>query len=84
MLCKFSIAIQYDQFLNYYKFSIIPLFVNADIAIIERIMENLIDNAVCHTSKSGSVRLIFSVKNGDIAVCVSDNGCGIPNEDSYF
>jgi signal transduction histidine kinase len=56
-------------------------FVNADIAMIERVMENLIDNAVRHTPEGGSVRLTFDEKNGDIAVCVSDTGCGIAGKD---
>ena len=56
-------------------------FVNADIAMIERVIENLIDNAVRHTSPGGSIRLTFSAQNKDISVCVCDTGCGIPEED---
>jgi signal transduction histidine kinase len=56
-------------------------FANADIAMIERVIENLLDNAVRHTSPGGSIRLTFSSQNGDISVCVSDTGCGIPEED---
>jgi two-component system OmpR family sensor kinase len=56
-------------------------FVNADIAMIERVIENLLDNAVRHTSEGGSIRIAFSSHNGDIAVSVSDTGCGIPEED---
>ena len=56
-------------------------FVNADIAMIERVIENLLDNAVRHTSPGGSIRLTFSARNGDISVCVSDTGCGIAEED---
>ena len=56
-------------------------FVNADIAMIERVIENLLDNAVRHTSPGGSIRLTFSAQNGDISVCVIDTGCGIAEED---
>jgi signal transduction histidine kinase len=56
-------------------------FANADIAMIERVIENLLDNAVRHTSPGGSIRFTFSAQNGDISVCVSDTGCGIPEED---
>ncbi len=56
-------------------------FVNADIAMIERVIENLLDNAVRHTPEGGSVRLTFSLQNGDIAVCISDTGCGISEKD---
>jgi len=56
-------------------------FANADIAMIERVIENLLDNAVRHTPEGGSIRIAFSAQNGDISVCVSDTGCGIPEED---
>jgi len=56
-------------------------FVNADIAMIERVIENLLDNALRHTPEGGSIRIEFSSRNGDIAVSVSDTGCGIAEED---
>ena len=56
-------------------------FVNADIAMIERVIENLLNNAVRHTPEGGSIRIAFSSKNGDIAVSVSDTGHGIAEED---
>jgi signal transduction histidine kinase len=56
-------------------------FVNADIAMIERVIENLLDNALRHTSPGGSIRLTLSAQNGDISVGVSDTGCGIAAED---
>ncbi len=59
-------------------------FVNADIAMIERVIENLLENAVRHTPAGGSIRLACSPQNGDIAVRVSDTGCGIPPEDLPF
>jgi hypothetical protein len=59
-------------------------FVNADIAMIERVIENLLENAVRHTPAGGSIRLTFSPQNADIAVGVSDTGCGIPREDLPF
>jgi len=59
-------------------------FVYADIAMIERVIENLLENAVRHTASGGTIRLTFSPHNGDIAVCVSDTGCGIATEDLPF
>jgi len=56
-------------------------FVNADIAMIERVIENLLENAVRHTPPGGSIRLTLSPQNADIAVGISDTGCGIPGED---
>ena len=59
-------------------------FVNADIAMIERVIENLIENALRYTPAGGTIRLTFSPQNGDISVCVSDTGRGIPAEDLPF
>jgi signal transduction histidine kinase len=59
-------------------------FVNADIAMIERVIENLLENAVRLTPAGGSIRLEISPENKDIAVGVSDTGCGIPGEDLPF
>ena len=56
-------------------------FVNADIAMIERVIENLLENAVRHTPPRGSIQLTLSPQDTDIAVGVSDTGCGIPGED---
>ena len=59
-------------------------FVNADIAMIERVIENLLENAVRHTPPGGSIRLTLSPQNADIAVGVIDTGCGIPGDDLPF
>jgi signal transduction histidine kinase len=56
-------------------------FVNADIAMIERVVENLLDNAVRHSAEGGLIRLTFSLQNGDVAVCIRDTGCGISDKD---
>ncbi|MGD8519879.1 MAG: HAMP domain-containing sensor histidine kinase [Desulfobacterales bacterium] len=59
-------------------------FVNADIAMIERVIENLIENALRFTPVGGSIRLTFVTQNEDVSVCVRDTGCGIPEEDLPF
>jgi len=59
-------------------------FVNADIAMIERVIENLLENAIRHTPPGGMIRLTLSPQNADIAVGVSDTGCGIPGDDLPF
>ena len=69
---QISIQIDQDQKLP---------FVNADIAMIERVIENLLENAVRFTPVGGSIQLSFNPENGDLAIAVSDTGCGIPEED---
>jgi signal transduction histidine kinase len=56
-------------------------FVNADIALIERVLENLIENAIRHTPEDGSISIVLTPDQEDITVQVSDTGSGIPEED---
>jgi signal transduction histidine kinase len=56
-------------------------FVNADIGLIERVLENLIENAIHNTPPGGSVRLLLRSQHENVAVQVSDTGQGIPAED---
>lgn len=57
--------------------------INADISKLERILVNLIDNAIRHTQASGSVQVIISYQPTDdkIKICIKDNGKGIPKDE---
>ncbi|WP_395701145.1 sensor histidine kinase [Aquabacterium sp.] len=54
--------------------------VRADIALIERVMQNLIDNALRFTPQGGSVTLAVSAREGGFSVSVADTGRGIAAE----
>jgi two-component system OmpR family sensor kinase len=56
-------------------------FVNADIGLIERVLENLIENAIQNTPSGGAVSLMLTPQNEDIVIQVSDTGCGIAAEE---
>ena len=60
--------------------------VHADIGLVQRVVENLIRNALDYTPQGGSITLDISTRSSDVAVTVADTGCGIPeNEiDSIF
>jgi signal transduction histidine kinase len=62
------------------------LMVSADIALIERAIVNLIDNAIQFTPEGGSVRVHTERVNGSVELSVSDTGPGISPEeiDSIF
>jgi two-component system, OmpR family, sensor kinase len=55
--------------------------VRADIALIGRVLQNLVDNALRHTSPGGRVRLaIESAEPRHLTLTVSDDGAGIAPE----
>lgn len=60
-------------------------FVYGDIALIQRALENLIDNALRHTPSGGKVSIELNNEAGNgqhnIVVRVSDTGCGIAQQD---
>ncbi len=53
----------------------------ADISLIERVLRNLVDNAIRHTAAGGKVELRVSEHSGMIRMQVSDTGCGIPESE---
>ncbi len=58
-----------------------PCLVHADMARIEQVAVNLIDNAIKFTPDGGTLRLIVRAENGLCTVTVQDNGVGILPED---
>ena len=54
--------------------------VHADIALMERVFQNLIDNALRHTPAGGSVRLAIAPEGAALRVSVADTGRGIAHE----
>ncbi|WP_019449267.1 HAMP domain-containing sensor histidine kinase [Cupriavidus sp. BIS7] len=52
--------------------------VTADLGMIERVLTNLLDNAIRHTPAGGTVEVDLASQNGSVAVTVSDTGPGIP------
>ncbi|MEE9345827.1 MAG: ATP-binding protein [Methylococcales bacterium] len=59
-------------------------FVNADIRLIERALENLIDNAIRYTPQLGKIMIELQPSKDRITVSVSDTGNGIPQADIPF
>ena len=55
--------------------------VHGDIAMMQRVLENLLENGLRHTPTGGSIDIGVDVDSGSVVVRVTDTGCGIPAED---
>ena len=55
--------------------------VNVDSRRIGQVLHNLLENAIAHTAKSGSIVVVAQKKNNWVKVSVTDTGEGIPAED---
>jgi len=58
-----------------------PSIVYADIGLVQRVLENLIRNALKFTPDGGKISLRLDRKPGAVAVAIEDTGCGIAEED---
>lgn len=64
--------------------------IHADISMMQRVIQNLMDNALKYTPENGEVKIHSSIQEGELAVTVSNSGKGIPQEqlphifDRYF
>ena len=58
----------------------IPL-VFADISLVERAIQNLMDNAIKYTPEGGHIKLSLKAKKSNVSVMITDSGPGIKPED---
>ena len=52
-------------------------FAYADIGLIERVLENLLENALRHTPQQGKIYIILTHHHNAILIQIRDTGCGI-------
>jgi len=55
--------------------------VHADIGLMQRVLENLLRNALKYTPEGGSISISLDKRPGCVAVAVADTGCGIAERD---
>jgi signal transduction histidine kinase len=58
----------------------LPL-VAADLTLLERVLDNLIENALRHTPAGGGIVISAVPENGEVRISVADTGSGIAQED---
>ena len=57
------------------------MYVNADMSKIQRVLYNLLDNAIKFSHHDSVIKVETSVKKNKLFISVKDNGIGIPKED---
>jgi signal transduction histidine kinase len=58
-----------------------PAMVCADIGLMQRVLENLLKNALKYTPGGGSITISLKAQPDHVAVAVADTGCGIAEKD---
>jgi len=58
----------------------VPGGVPGDESLLERLIGNLVDNAIRYTPEGGRVELAMTEENGGLVLSVSDTGIGIPED----
>ena len=53
----------------------------ADIAKLERVLTNLVDNALRHCKSGDSIKIQLQPKDEQLIISIADSGVGIPKED---
>ena len=61
----------------------LPL-VFADLSLVERVIQNLMDNALNYTPENGAIILAVSEVNNKVQIRIKDNGPGISEKDQAF
>lgn len=58
-----------------------PVKLNADAALISRVIQNLLANAIKFTSNDGSIHISISRADNEARITVADDGRGVPPQD---
>lgn len=51
-----------------------------DVSRLRQVFVNILDNALKYTKRDGTINVVATETEGFIQICISDNGCGIPEK----
>lgn len=78
---KFSLSAETDDIKLVMKAQESLPFVYADIGLVERVLENLIGNALRYTPAGGEINALLSIKDTEVEIEIQDTGNGIPESE---
>jgi len=81
---QFELKAQHKKINISAKFPQQQAMVSADISLIQRLLENLIENAIKYTPSGGKIDITLLTQNNIVTTSVSDNGEGIAANDLPF
>lgn len=81
---KFSLPAEEKEILLSTHYSSHDLYAYADISLIERVIENLLENALRFAPKNGFISISLENSPHHITLKISDNGSGIPESELPF
>lgn len=71
---KLGISIQYEPPAELHQY-------NGDIGLLERVLTNILENALSHTLEGGEIRMDIESAADNLIMIISDTGPGIADED---
>ena len=77
---KFALLAQRKSIQLHTEIDADPLSVEGDIGMIERVIGNLVDNAIRHTPEGGDIYLVAHARTRGIEIRIDDTGQGISEE----
>lgn len=77
---KFALVAQRKSIHLHTEIDIGPLSVLGDIGMIERVIGNLVDNAIRHTPEGGDIHLVARARSRGVEVRIDDTGQGISED----
>ncbi|SAI27539.1 sensory transduction histidine kinases [Bordetella ansorpii] len=77
---KFELAAEARQVKLHARFDAPPPPVRADLGLIERVLTNLLDNALRHVPAGGDIEIAMTPRRDTVEITVSDSGPGIAAE----
>ena len=77
---KFALVAQRKSIHLHTEIDTGPLSVHGDIGMIERVIGNLVDNAIRHTPEGGDIHLVARARSRGIEVRIDDTGQGISED----
>ncbi len=78
---KFKLLSKEKQLTFYEEYSKDAPLVYADVAMMERVLQNLVENAIKYTPENGEVSLIIRQIQNNLEVIVANTGPGIPENE---